>query len=122
MGVEAGVAGGSAILPPPAAPSARGGTIRPPPPSPRGAAGFSLPAPPGTILPDAAFTYTLPPPAPPQREGAPEGVMVLPLRVFAWWACGAGGIGRITQVGERFLEEARAMAGELGGNDERFTP
>ncbi|MFM2143981.1 MAG: hypothetical protein RLZZ476_2525 [Verrucomicrobiota bacterium] len=48
------------------------------------------------------------------RMEPPTGVKLLPLTDFPSLAFGAVWIGRITPLGEMFLEEARAMAGELG--------
>jgi DNA-binding transcriptional LysR family regulator len=48
------------------------------------------------------------------RMEPPAGVKLLPLTDFPSLAFGAVWIGRITPLGEMFLEEARAMAGELG--------
>ncbi|MBE7493526.1 MAG: LysR family transcriptional regulator [Verrucomicrobiaceae bacterium] len=47
------------------------------------------------------------------RVEPPPGVKVLPLPDFSTLAFGAIWIGRLTPLGEMFLEESRAMAGEL---------
>lgn len=47
------------------------------------------------------------------RVPAPEGVRALPLTDFPTLAFGAMWIGRLSPLGEQFIEEARAMASEM---------
>ena len=47
------------------------------------------------------------------RVPQPDGVKMLPLPDFPAIAFGAMWIGRLTPLGEQFIEEARAMAAEM---------